>query len=266
MLALIMVKTSAVGFKTVVSILILTLWLSGCIGGQIKQDEKSSLHLDVAIAYIRSEQYPLALKELLEAEALNPKNSAVQANLGLVYYARERNDLAEKHYLKALSLYPKFSDAKNNLARIYIDLGKFDKAEKLLNEVLDDLLYPDIHKTYFNYGLMRFKQNRFKEAEVQFKKAAEINRSNCDNEVYLARTRMELGDAALAKNMFENAIPVCSDVGRSDATFFSAISLYRTNEKNKAVDRFKELQRKFPKSPYTEKAKNMLSLIEKEIH
>ena len=238
--------------------------LSGCaLKPSQEKEEKAFLHLQLATEYIKSENYPVALKELLIAEELSPKNPAVQANLGLVYFMRERYELAEKHYAKAISLKPDFTDAKNNLGRAYIEIGQYKKAEVLLKEVLSDLVYTDFPKAHANYGILEFKRKNYSSAIGQLKKSLEKDRENCFTQVYLGRSFLELKDLRLAISQLDKAIPFCEQINSDEAHFYSAIALYRNNQTNLAKFRFEEILRIFPLGYNADKAQKMLELIKK---
>lgn len=225
--------------------------------------ENASLHLQIANEYIKNENFPLALKELLLAEESNPANPSVQANLGLVYFMRERYELAERHYKKAIGLRPDFTDAKNNLGRIYVELGEYNKAEALLNEVLLDLTYVDFSKAYANLGVLEFNRKKFSEAVTYLKKSLERDRENCYTQSYLGRSYLELGDLALALSQLEKSIPFCQQIESDEALYYSAIALYRNNRKDAAIARFQELIKMYPAGTNNEKAQKMLFLIKK---
>ena len=59
--------------------------------------------------------YTAALKELLEAEKINPKDAITHNYLGITYRNKNLPDKAIFHFEKALDLNPGYSIAKNNL-------------------------------------------------------------------------------------------------------------------------------------------------------
>lgn len=245
-------------------ILLFAFSVFGCATGtSIEKAETAELHLQIANDYLNKENYPVALKELLIAQDLNPNNPAVQANLGLVYFMRERYELAEKHYKRAIAIKPDYTDAKNNLGRIYIEIGQYKQAESLLKDVLSDLTYIDFPKAYANFGVLEFRRKNYASAISHFKKSLERDRENCYTQVYLGRCYLELNDTGYAVTQLEKAIPFCHQIGVDEAHFYSAIALYRNDQKNKAKIRFEELIRLFPSGYNIEKAQKMLELLKK---
>lgn len=245
--------------------LFLTFGLLSCRTSSVSDDKKETadLHLQIANEYIKGENYPLALKELMIAQDLSPDNPAVQANLGLVYFARERYELAEKHYKRAIKIKPDFTDAKNNLGRVYLEIGQYRLAEEMLTDVLADLTYVDFPKAFANYGILEFKRKKYNEAITYFKKSLERDRENCFTQVYLGRSYLELKETTLAVSQLEKALPFCQQIESDEALFYSAIALYRNNQKEKAKFRFEDLVKAYPNGYNNEKAQKMLQLIKK---
>jgi type IV pilus assembly protein PilF len=245
--------------------LFLAFNLFGCANLPASEEKKetASLHLEIANEYIKSENYPLALKELLVAQNISPDNPSVQANLGLVYFMRERYELAEKHYKKAIQLKPDFTDAKNNLGRVYVEIGMFKQAEAMLSEVILDLTYIDFPKAFANFGILEFRRKKYTEAISYFKKSLERDRENCFTRVYLGRSYLELKETTLAVSHLEKALPFCQLIESDEALYYSAIALYRNNQKDKAKFRFEELIKSYPTGYNNEKAQKMLQLIKK---
>lgn len=225
--------------------------------------ETAELHMQIAVSYIQKGNLPTALKELLIAQDLAPKNAAIQSNLGLVYFMRERYELAEKHYLLAITDRPAFTEAKNNLARVYIEIGQYRKAEPLLQEALKDLTFSDYASVYANYGILEFKRKHYSVAKSYLKKSLETDRENCLSHVYLGRSYLELNELSLATDQLEKAISFCQPLGIGEAHYYAALAFYRGGQKDRAMVRFEELIKLFPNEPNSEKAKKMLDLLKK---
>lgn len=248
--------------------LLFTLSLYSCLFGcathpSVEKEEIAGLHLQIANEYIKSENYPAALKELLIAQETSPSSPVVQANLGLVYFMRERYELAQKHYLKAIALKSDFTEAKNNLSRVYIEIGQYKKAEQLLNEVLADLVFSDFPRAQANYGILEFRRKNYSNAIIYLKKSLEKDRENCYTHVYLGRSYLDMANAPFAISQLDKAIPFCEQINSDEAHFYLAIALYRNNQKDQSRFKFEELLRIFPSGYNAEKAQKMLELVKK---
>lgn len=237
--------------------------LTSCKSLGDRSEERADLHMHLGVSYMQQGNYPIALKELLAAEELNPNNPLIQNNLGLLYFIRDKLELAAKHFSRAYELDKKFTDAKNNLARVYVELKQFAIAQRLLDEVLADLTYPYAIKAHMNYGLLEFNRNRFKDAKKHFKTVLEQEREDCFAHVFLGRSFLELKETQQASNQLEKATVFCKMINVDDAHYFSAIALYRLGAKDESLIRFKELLSTFPQAKYREQSRKMIDIIEK---
>jgi Tfp pilus assembly protein PilF len=214
-----------------------TLLLNSCATSATSK-ENAKNRLDLAIALMKGENYPAALKELLQAEEDDPSNPFVQHALGMVYFKREKFELSEKHYKKALSLMPEYTQARNDLARAYIETGRYTKAEELLKKSLEDLTYGNYPQTYANYGILEFKKNNFPQAITYLKKSLEKDRENCETQVYLGRSFLESNDIESAISQLERAVGFCTQAESDIGHYYSAIALYRGQQTDKALTSF----------------------------
>lgn len=250
-------------FKHFLLTALVTFILLGCKTVDVDSQDKAQLRMQLGLSQLERRNYPLALKEFLAAEELDPKNPLIQNNLGLIYFLREKYDLSIKHFSKSFENDPKFTEGKNNLARVYVELKQFGAAEKLLRDVLADLTYPTPAKASMNYGLLEFNRNRFKEAKYHFKKVLEAYREDCYAQVFLGRSFMELKEIRSAMDQLEKAAVFCKAIGVDEGHYYSAIAIYRSGDKENSLTRFKELLVLFPEGKYREQTKQMIGLIDK---
>jgi tetratricopeptide (TPR) repeat protein len=219
------------------------------------------VHFRVGTAHLEKGNYPDALRDLLQAEALNPKEALIQNNLGLAYFMRQRYELSESHLRKALKLESTFTDAKNNLARVLIERSNFKEARSHLDQVLGDLTYPQPGKAYVNYGLSYFRESNYTEAKEAFLKAISYERENCLAQNYYGRCLLELKDAPKAIQALDKAAAFCLKVNFDEPIYFSAIAYFRLGDRLKAQSRLETLVQK--NSPYKDKAETMLEILRK---
>jgi len=123
------------------------------------------------------------------------------------------------------------------------------------------LTYPAFPKAYVNYGLAKFNQNQFPEAAVLFKKALETDKSSCLGHFYLGRSLLETQDNKTAAIALDRAIHFCGEILSDEPQYYSALSYYRLEQKQKAVARFEEMIKTYPNGKNSEKAKQLLALI-----
>lgn len=243
--------------------LILFLLVSVGCASFSERKEKSALHMQLGVSYFDGSNYPMALSEFLKAEDLNPDDPAIQNNLGLTYFMREKYDLSEKHFRRALSMAPKFTDARNNLARLLIEKKQYAEAEKELKMVLDDLTYTGIEKAYINLGLSQFSQKKYELAKKSFAKAIEQQQESCVANNYYGRSLFELNDYKRALVALERAISFCQKSSFDEPHYFSALTIFRMGEKEKAVSRLQEVIKLYPQGRYQDRSRAMIDIIRK---
>jgi type IV pilus assembly protein PilF len=230
-----------------------------------KNKELASRHLDVANSLYTTGKYPQALRELLNAKKLDPKNPSILNSIGLTYQARGRGDLAIKFLKESLDISPNYTEARNNLVRIYIENRRFNEAEKELKIVKADLTFGAIDIVYLNEGLLYFDQKKFDLALEPFAKSIQFSRGSCSPHQFYGRTLFELKRYGEAASALDRAINFCQNSGNDEPHYFSALSYYRSGDKRKAAIRFDEIVKLYPNGNYLERSKSLLELVKKEL-
>jgi len=242
--------------------LFMVVFITSC-SSTLENRERSRLLLERGVSFYQNGNYPLALRDLLQAEEYDATNPIVQNNLGLIYFEREKYDLAEIHLRKAIKLLPTYTDAKNNLGRILIELKRYVEADKILSEVVHDLTYNNQEKGFFNLGLSKFNQGNYEEARQAFLKSLDLQRENCPSYSYLGRTYFEAKNYLGAAETLDKAIGFCQRLLFDEPHYFSALTYFRLGDKERAKARFEELIKLYPNGKYREKSKAMLDILRK---
>ena len=241
----------------------LLLVIGGCVSSSKEREEKAVLHLDLGNSHLQAGRYPLALTSLLAAEKLDSRNFRVHHSLGLVYFARDRHDLAEKHFKTALKLSPKSTSTRNELANLLINRKRFKEAEALLKESEADLTYPEPGRTYYLLGALYFEMNRYSEAIDQLEKSIKFAKNDCFVLNYYGRSLFSLEKYKEAARVLDQAVGLCQQNSFDEPHYFSALTYYRLGDVEKSRARFEELTRFYPDGKYLEKARSMISILNK---
>ncbi len=228
-----------------------------------KNKEAAQLHLQIGTAQLSGGNYPLAMKELQEANELDPENEMIENNLGLAYFVREKYELAEKHLSIALKIKPTYTDALNNLARIHIELGRYDIAIKELERVLNDLTYQSAEKAWVNLGLAYFKKGDYQVAKNKFTEAIKLNRTHCLAHTLFGRSELELEEFSRASMELDRAIIFCKQSRFDEPHYYSGISYFRLGNREKGIARMEEVLKYYPNGKYAARAKNMITEMNK---
>jgi type IV pilus assembly protein PilF len=244
--------------------LILTLSLVACAtsGKEDPATTKALLHLQVGTAHLMKGNYPLALKELLEAERLDPKEPTIQNNLGLAYLVREKYDDAEKHFKNALELNNNYTDARNNLGRLYIDVGLYPKAIQELETAAADLTYEQPEKSWSNLGQAYFMATQYQKAKLAFQNSLKNRHGSCFTMNYYGRALFELKEFKTAAESLDQAVKLCEKSNFDEPHFYSAMSFYKLGRVEQARARCQEILQLYPNSLYAKKARELLEIMQ----
>ena len=228
--------------------------LFACTSKNIEEQKaKAEASRNLGEAYLRQGKYPLALKELLKAEAMNPDDYFLQNDLGLVYYYKGKQDLAIRHYKKALDLKNDYAPARNNLGNAYLEKREWDKAIEQYKLVSSDLLYATPQFPLSNMGLAYYEKKEYQLSERYFLKALKAQQ-DFDRALYgLGKTYMAMGRVSEAITKLERAALVAPD---APPVHFELARAYTMNREYKnAYDSYQQVVDLNPGSPMAERAR-----------
>lgn len=200
-------------------------------------------------------EYTDALKNLLEANKLDPNNPELLTNLGMAYYFKGEEAVAIKMLQQVLKINPANSDASNNLASIYYRNGDYVEAERLYKKVLADLTYDKQARTYFNLGLIENEIHKNSvAAEKYFKKSIDEDENYCPSfhELGLIQFRRRQFNSAL-RRFKEASQGVCYE--SPAPLFYQALTLIELRKYEDARIKLEEFDTRFAKSSFASKAR-----------
>jgi len=165
-----MVRTS---LKTVLLLAASLTFFMGCSTDEQAQ-QKAKIHLRMGYQNLQQGDPTSALKELLQAENLSPKDPEIQFALGWAYSAKGRFLEALEHFRKTLILDPKLTDAHNAMGATYLEMGKWDEAIQEFEIVLKDMLYMTPYYVQNNIGWAYYKKGDRLKALEYYQKAVAL--------------------------------------------------------------------------------------------
>jgi type IV pilus assembly protein PilF len=247
-------------FKLSLSLIIGLVSLWGC-GTSEQAKEKATLHYRMGFQHLQQGDSSSALRELLEAEKLNPKDPSIHFALGMTYNAKGRYTEGLEQYQKVLELDPKFTEAHNAMGATYLELGKWDEAIREFEITLQDLLYLTPFYVLNNIGWAYYKKGDPQKAIENFKKAIAMK-----PDFGLAHYNMGLvykdnnqREEAIAS--FRSAIAQVPNLG--DAHFQLGVLYFNAGKQEDAKKSFQEVVRIAPKSETARLAQQYLELLKK---
>lgn len=162
-------------------------------------------HRNLAICYVRNDDFTSALPALQEAVKLGDQDSVTMGMLGYCYLQKEHYASALQAYRMARLTQPESADWKAGAAQCLSEMGEEKQALLLLDEVIE--ARPD----EVSYQLLAAQILHHLGEETSAMATLEwIRRSeklDVNNSLFLATLYIQHGDGALAKAMLHEIVP-----------------------------------------------------------
>ena len=241
--------------------IVLVFALFSCAANLEKRKHQSKVTRSLGEAYMRQGNYTEALKEFLKAEEIYPDDHLLQNDLGLVYMAKKSFDNAKVHFKKAIELKPDYAAAKNNLGTVYLATEDWDAAIVSFREVLGDLLYATPHFAYSNLGLAYFHKGDYRQAEINYLKALDIEPNFVLALRGLGKTYLAMNQPSAAISEFEKAIQQAPNFAELYMDLGDAYQ--QSNAYKKALFSYRKVVELAPNTPLSESATKQAAALER---
>jgi len=247
-----------------VTVIVFTLCgMSGCATSGWKK-EQASVHLDMGIAYIKSNQYTLALKELLEGEKLSPRDPKILYYLGISYYGKGLIKEAIAEFKKAVDLKPDYSEANNYLGTIYLGMGLWDKAIGKFNKALSNNLYTTPAAALYNMGWAYYKKGDYQTALAKYNEAVKKEPNTVllpliENDMGIIN--FDTGNIDKAVTHFKKSLAMVPLF--TESHYWLGRCYVKQGNVRGAIEEFRTVIKTAPESEFGKKAEESLEAIEK---
>ncbi|MBM4270848.1 MAG: tetratricopeptide repeat protein [Deltaproteobacteria bacterium] len=247
---------------TCAAIIALIAVLAACGTSPWKQD-KANAHLNIGIAYLGSERFNDALKELLEAEKFAPDDPQIHYYMGIAYYGKALPEKAADEFKKAISLKSDYSEAHNFLGRLYMEKSLWDDAIAAFKEALANILYETPDKALFNMARAYHGKGDYQKAlstyeEAKNKQPHTIPPPLIDH--YIGITFFAKGDMEKAIQYFTTSLKQAPALVES--RYWLGQCYMKLNDMEKAKAEFRAILKITPESELGIAAKRSLDMIE----
>ena len=163
--------------------------------------EKAQGHIRVGTAHMQAGQDTAALKELLEAEKLTPRDPVIHYYLGIAYDRKGFPEDAVREFRRALELKPDYSEVQNYLGTIYLNQQQYDAAIASFNKAIANPLYETPSVALYNMGRAYVAKGDLRAAQASFNEA--IRRE--PNTYLMPVLELNLGVISYRENAFSDA-------------------------------------------------------------
>jgi Tfp pilus assembly protein PilF len=136
---------------------------------------KAETRRDVGIDHLARGRPAMAIRDLLEAESLDPSDYETQLWLGEAYRRRDMLDKAEEHLLRSVELAPHRHRPLMNVAALYIQMGRFEESIRYSEKLIEDPTFPTPWQALTNKGWALFQLDKRTEARAILERALEFD-------------------------------------------------------------------------------------------
>lgn len=247
-------------------IMITFLFVTSCSSMNSQKEinkTKSDLYFAEGTERLVNQEYTEALRNLIQADELDPDNSKIINNLAMAYYFKGKAEMAKNLLNKSMKLDPKNSDAKNNLASIYFNEKKYLEAKKLYEEITADLLYGHTYRVYYNLALIELEFNNREKAITLLEQAIGNRIDYCPAGYRLATLYKEMGQYKKSLDTFKDTTK--ENCAQNPEPFYEWANLLHTLGKDtEALIKYTHVLEKFPSSPLAQNAANKINQLKKD--
>ncbi len=209
--------------------------------------DNARVRIDLAVAYLRSNETEKALEEARAAVELDPKNGYARYILGNIYYTQENYAAALPELEKVLLLAPNF-DAARALGLTYLYLKQSERAKLLFEEMQATFQKPN-PELHILFGQAYEQTNYPLEAEREFKRALALNPKQPRAAFFLGYVILQHGGSerlSEAGQAFEKELQLTPEDFYSN--FFAGVVASSENNHRKAIVLLQKAVRLNPKS------------------
>ena len=239
-----------------------------CAHSQVKQDEReratrrSESHFNIAADHMENGRVELALRELLLAEAQDPRNARIEHAIGVAYLRKGKLADAERHMLKALEISPDYQDARHNLAALYLNQKRYAECIEEAKLLYDDATFVSPWRALTLWGWAAYQLGDVKEARSHLEYARDQNPRYWPALLDLGILEAEHGDREEAIRYFERVIAL--DPGPSataEASYRLAQIYVSIGKREQAVAHLTTAVVKAPSDPWGKRSEAYLRTL-----
>ena len=202
-------------------LIFISLITAACVGAPLVDSEDAeyelvygpaNAHIELALTYVKTRDYPAALEQLEKSANLAPINPELDHAYGIYYQKTGDIEKAQGYFRTAVRRDPTNPQYNNNYGVLLSQIGKFKEALRRFTIAFSDEEYPNRAAAYENYADIKVQQGEYKDALSNYKKAIELNPEWFLLEVKIANSLYNQGIFAEAHSSFENYIRVVNSL------------------------------------------------------
>ena len=194
--------------RTFLLVMMAGVLLQGCgagLGGASQDDwvtssdepearKRARVRVELAAGYYQQGQTTVALDEVKQAIATDPRYGPAFNLRGLIYLRLNELRLAEDSFQQALRLDPRDGDAWHNLGWMHCQQSRFEQARDAFQRALQTPSYGMAARTWMTQGICQARAGLAAEAEQALERSFELDAGNPVTLYNLALLLSQRGD------------------------------------------------------------------------
>ncbi|HAJ93022.1 MAG TPA: type IV pilus biogenesis/stability protein PilW [Gammaproteobacteria bacterium] len=226
--------------------------LTACTSSAERQREEENAtrgaesYTELGVEYFRQGNYELSRTKLEKALELKPDFPQAHGAIAVLYEKVGEPELAEKHYKKALRLNPDNPREENNYGQFLCFQERYKEANKQFMKAAKNPFYASPQVPYTNAGLCAKRIPDAKQAELFFRQALQIDPKFAPALLQMAIVKFESGQFLGSRAYLERFQQVAE---HNPSSLWLAVQTEHALRDPAAAGRYAILLRKnFPKS------------------
>jgi len=227
-----------------------------------QQLRQARSHFDLGLDHLRNDRAALALRELLIAQGLDPRDPRIHYTLADAYLRQSRSADAESHLKEALAIEPQFHDARLMLSALYIELGRYPEAIAESQLLIDDPTYPAPWRAHVNQGWAYYKVGDLGQARRQLEQALDYNDRFWTAHLNLGILASEEGRRLDAIQLFRRTLELDPGAsGAAEANYRLGEVYISLGQRERAMSHLRAAVAQTPDGPWGRRSEEYLKLL-----
>jgi type IV pilus assembly protein PilF len=246
-----------------VSIALLALWLGACSApGPSSRDtqqppesdspeselrRRAALRVELASGYLEQSKLDVALGEVNQALAIDPRYSGALVVRGLVYFRMGDMPAAEQSFQRALAMNSADTDALHNMGLLRCQQRNYRDSQLYFQRALAIPQHRDAVKTWLSMGVCQLRAGSTNEAQASLMHAFELDPGHPIALYNLGKLQYDRKDYIRAK--FYIGRLNAQDAANSESLYLGVLIERKLGNQDMARQAYEQLRTRFPNSP-----------------
>jgi type IV pilus assembly protein PilF len=212
-----------------------------------ENQRRAQIRLQLAIGYYEQGQMTTSLDEVKQALQIDPNLADAYTVRALIYMELMENRLAEENFQQSLKLAPNNPDTANNYGWFLCQIGQAPQSIQWFEKALSNRNYSSPSRALNNAGMCSLKQKNMAEAEKYLSRAFQIDPSNPD--INLSLAKMWLARNEVPRAQFYARRVIASERLSADALWTAIRVEHKSGDRLAEAGLANQLRRRYPNSP-----------------